>query len=340
MGIGRSRKRGNPSVAVFCGGISSEREVSLKSGEAVAAALGRAGFTVRRLEINDEDVESVIRRENPDVAFLALHGAFGEDGQIQAILERLGLPYTGSNPGASSNAMDKHAAKRLFVSAGIPTPPWILADRPRAAREAMAEGFAPPVVVKPIGAGSSVGVKIVRKAEELEPAIEEALRVSPPAMIETFIEGREFTVGILDDEDGTPRPLPPVELIVSREFYDYTAKYSDEGGTRYVCPAEVSPETTMRLKETALAAHMALGCRHMSRTDIRMDRAGNLWVLEVNTIPGFTDHSLLPKAAMAAGISFEELCARLVRLALASGSRADRFRRRMRRAREAMPAAD
>ncbi|MCX7804217.1 MAG: D-alanine--D-alanine ligase [Planctomycetota bacterium] len=312
------RRSGLPVVGVLYGGPSAEREVSLASGDAVASALARAGFDVRRLEMRDEDVGGLVGGSGADVAFLALHGEFGEDGQVQAILERIGIPYTGSPPAASANAMDKHAAKRLFVAAGIPTPPWILADRPRAAREVLESGFVPPLVVKPVGAGSSIGVTIVRRAEDLEPAIGKALEVSRPALIETFIAGREFTVGVLDDERGCPQALPPIELVVSRDFYDYTAKYSDEGGTRYICPADTGEEITERLQATALAAHRVLGCRHMSRTDIRMDRSGGLWVLEVNTIPGFTSHSLLPKAAMAAGITFEELCARLVRLALAA----------------------
>ncbi len=334
--IGRGRSN-RPVIGVLYGGASAEREVSLASGEAVASALSRAGFEVRRLEMRDDDVEKIVGGSGADVAFLALHGEFGEDGQVQAILEKMGIPYTGSRPMASANAMDKHAAKRMFVAAGIPTPPWILADRPRTARQALEEGFVPPLVVKPVGAGSSIGVTIVKRAEDLEAAVEQALAVSRPAIIETFVDGREFTVGVLDDECGRPTALPPIELVVSREFYDYTAKYSDGGGTQYICPADVDPENCEKLKATALAAHRALGCRHMSRTDIRMDKSWNPWVLEVNTIPGFTSHSLLPKAAMATGMTFESLCAHLVHLALATSEARKRAAAR-RRAASGVPA--
>ena len=212
--------------------------------------------------------------------------------------------------------MDKWAAKRKFVKAGIPTPAAILLNRTYAWNEIPASGMALPVVVKPVNAGSSIGVTIVRDAAAFEPALTSALRFSPSALVERFVDGREFTVGILENEDGSAQALPPVEVVAGREFYDYTAKYSD-AGTQYVCPARILDEQAAKLRELALASHRALGCRDMSRTDILVDRQGEPWVLEVNTIPGFTDHSLLPKAAAAAGVGFEELCVRLVHLALA-----------------------
>jgi D-alanine-D-alanine ligase len=294
-------------IAVLMGGPSAEREVSLRSGTAVANALTVTGAKVVPMDIRDA---TFTIPANVDVAFLVLHGTFGEDGALQRILEERGIAYTGSGTEASALAFDKVAAKQSFLIAGIPTPAYEVFEntQPNGARLARL-GF--PVVVKPSRQGSSVGISIVQQEAAFPEACELAGRYDSRLLAEQFISGRELTVGILDG-----RPLPVVEIRPKHPFFTYEAKYT-KGETDYLVPASLDKDVEFQAKSIALRAHDCLGCRDYSRVDLMLSQSGELFVLEVNTIPGFTETSLLPKAARAAGIEFPDLCARLVQLALA-----------------------
>ena len=291
-------------VAVLMGGPSAEAEVSLKSGAMVVAALRQAGLTAVPVEIHGTTVNLP---SDLDVAFIAMHGTFGEDGQIQRILEDHGVAYTGSDPGASARAFDKVLAKECFVEAGIPTPKSVVFDGVNVPEE-----LRWPLFVKPARQGSSVGISRVDDLAGLVQAYQQARQFDSQVLVEEFVRGREFTVGILD---GTA--LPVVEIRTKREFFDYQAKYTD-GATDEICPAPLEAMVAMRAKMFALRAHECLGCRDYSRVDLMMNEAtGQFYVLEVNTLPGMTANSLLPKAARAAGLEMPALCARMVQLALA-----------------------
>ena len=298
------------AIGVLYGGPSSEREVSLQSGENVAKALSGAGHDVHRVLLDESFSVRDAQSLGIDVAFLALHGEFGEDGRIQDILEEADIPYIGSGVDASAQAFDKMLAKRTFEKNNILTPAWMCVDVNELKETNYCIDLVPPVVVKPTTGGSSLGVTIVREYAQVRPAINKASEFGDSILIERFVKGRELTVGILGDE-----ALPVVELKVATEFYDYNAKYTDNR-TQLVCPAELDLEITLRVQALGLAAHRALGCRDLSRTDIILDERGAAWVLEVNTLPGMTSHSLLPRAAAAAGESFAGLCEKLLRLAL------------------------
>ncbi|HVM62137.1 MAG TPA: D-alanine--D-alanine ligase [Verrucomicrobiae bacterium] len=294
-------------IAVLMGGPSAEREVSLRSGTAVANALAAGGARVVPMDIRDA---TFTIPADVDVAFLALHGTFGEDGSLQRILDDRGIVYTGSGPEASARAFDKIAAKQAFVAAGVPTPAYEVFEVGQLPRSRVARlGF--PLVVKPSRQGSSVGISIVEQGDGLDAACELAGRYDPRLLAEQFVSGRELTIGILDG-----RALPVVEIRPKKGFYNYQAKYT-KGATEYLAPASLDRNIESQAKAMALRAHDCLGCRDYSRVDLMLSAVGELFVLEVNTIPGFTETSLLPKAARAAGIEFPELCARLVQLALA-----------------------
>ena len=289
-------------VGVLLGGLSSEREVSLKSGEAILAALRERGHDAVPVYV-DRDIDVALRQDKIDVAFIALHGRWGEDGCIQGLLESLGIPYTGSDVLASALAMHKGKAKELFRLHNLPTPAYYTLTAADAADLASVHGdFGFPCVVKPIREGSSVGVAIVRSLEELEPAIERALCFDDEILVERFITGKEVSVGVLDD-----RALGAVEVAPREGFYDYSNKYT-RGATEYFVPPRMSPERYRGVLAQALRAHTALGCRGATRVDMMVSDSGNEFVLEVNTIPGMTPTSLLPKIADHAGISFGELC--------------------------------
>jgi D-alanine-D-alanine ligase len=272
----------------------------------VAGALRESGAVVTELDVHGPDFELPVRT---DVAFVALHGTFGEDGGVQQVLEERGVSYTGSGPEASARAFDKVAAKGDFVAAKIPTPHYRVMDsaRPDFARLARMEL---PVVVKPARQGSSVGIEIVRRRSELEQACVDAARYDDQLVVEQFIKGRELTVGIFDG-----KPLPVIEIRPRERFFSYEAKYTP-GQTDYLVPAPLDAVTAARAQSLAMRAHDCLGCRDFSRVDLILANTGTLYVLEVNTIPGFTATSLVPKAAKAAGLSFQKLCARLVEMAL------------------------
>ncbi|HUW35094.1 MAG TPA: D-alanine--D-alanine ligase [Planctomycetota bacterium] len=291
-----------PKTAVLYGGTSAESEISKLTGMAVMGALQERGYDVVGIDAGGEFIRE-LRQNNVEVAFLALHGEFGEDGQIQAILTREGIPYTGSGVDASKLGMDKAASKRVMAERGVPTPRFCLAcvddDLEAVAREAALLGY--PLVAKPRCGGSSIGMSVVKRPAELDAAIAKSRAFEPDVLLEEFIDGRELTVGVMC---GTP--LPIVE-IVCEGTYDYNNKYL-AGRTQYHVNPKLSGAVARAVQDVGVATYRCLGCEGAARVDIRLDRADRPWVLEINTIPGMTATSLLPKAAQAAGIEFPELC--------------------------------
>ncbi len=295
-------------VAVLYGGMSAEREVSLSSGRQVLVALREAGYDVVPVEVgNDLRVVLAALDPPPDVVFNALHGRFGEDGAIQGVLDWLGIPYTHSGVRASALAMDKAAAKAVFVAAGLPVARGAVVD---VAALEHADPLPLPYVIKPVNEGSSVGVEIMRLGDNRRAAVAVAWRYGPDAMVEEYIPGRELTVAVMGD-----RALAVTEIASNTSFYDYEAKYA-EGGSRHVIPAAIDASIYAHALDVALAAHKALGCRGASRSDFRYDdtrgEPGRLVLLEVNTQPGLTPTSLLPEQAAHHGMSFPQLCAWMV----------------------------
>lgn len=284
------------NIAVLKGGISSEREVSLRTGAGVAEALRTLGHVVEEVDVQSEKFEIPAKSE---LAFICLHGTFGEDGRVQAILEKKGVPYTGEGVEVSRLAMEKLESKSRFRAAGVPTPDGGLWDGKTK------RTF--PFILKPVADGSSVGLHRVFNDTDFQAALADA---SGRMMIEEMITGRELTVGILGHE-----ALPVIEIRPHSGVYDYFSKYTS-GQTEYICPARISSETTRRVQEAAAAAHKSIGGRVYSRVDLMLDANENAWVLEINTIPGMTALSLLPKAAAAAGISYPQLCERIIHLSL------------------------
>lgn len=301
------------SIALLMGGTSAEREVSLHTGAQVAEALGTAGHQVRQLDTADLDFIDALREGAFDVVFICLHGRFGEDGTIQGLLEVLGLPYVGSGVLASALAMDKAASKRIFEACGLRTPRSVTLHSLPADLGPIVTDLGEKVVVKPASEGSSVGMSIVHASAELAAALALAFEHDDVVLVEQFVQGAEVTVGVLGNE--TLRALPTLEVVPEHEFYDYESKYVP-GMSKHIIPARVSEEAQAECQRVALDAHRALGCRGLSRSDTIVTPAGEVYLLEINTIPGMTSTSLLPDSARAAGISFPELCDRLVRLAL------------------------
>lgn len=294
-------------VGVLLGGLSAEREISLRTGAAISRALRERGYTVVELDVG-KDIARRLLEEGVEVAFIALHGRWGEDGCIQGLLESMGIPYTGSGVLASALGMDKVYAKRVFASHGLPTPPWRAFPTAAAALEAQDSlPFPFPVVVKPSREGSSVGVHICRTPEQYRPAVEEASRHAGTLLVEQFISGREVQGAVLDDE-----ALGVIEVVPAREFYDYEAKYKSGSGTQYLFPAPLPPEQYEKVNAVCLAAHRALGCSGATRSDVIATATGEVYLLEVNTLPGMTEASLLPKIAAGRGIDFASLCERLL----------------------------
>ena len=311
----------SPKVGVLLGGLSSEREVSLRTGETVLAALRDRGHDAIPIYV-DHDLDVALRQEPIDVAFIALHGRLGEDGCVQGLLELLGIPYTGSDVMASALAMHKGKAKELFRLHNLPTPAYYTLAADEVADLPGAHGdFGFPCVVKPIREGSSVGVTICSSLEDLAAAVDKALCFDDEVLVERFITGKEISVAILDD-----RALGAVEIAPREGFYDFQNKYT-RGATEYFVPPRLSPERYRGVLAQALGAHIALGCAGATRVDMMISESGNEFILEVNTVPGLTPTSLLPKIADAAGISFGELC----ELMLAGASLASRRGRGERR---------
>ncbi|MCK0165540.1 D-alanine--D-alanine ligase [Marinobacter sp. S6332] len=286
------------------GGDSAEREVSLKSGKAVLAALVSAGIDAFAIDVQGCLLKTV---ENPefDRVFIALHGRGGEDGTLQAILSQAGIPYTGSEVMASSLAMDKLRTKYVFAGCGLPTPKFKTMSAADEAEQIVQE-LRSPLSVKPSREGSSIGIRKVHNAVELAEAFEAAAALDSSVLVEEWVEGPEFTVSLLQD-----RALPAIGLSTDHVFYDYDAKYLADD-TRYRIPCGLAPEDEARLQNLALEAFRVVGCRTWGRVDIMQDAEGEFWLLEVNTVPGMTDHSLVPMSAKAAGISFEELVVRIL----------------------------
>lgn len=288
-----------------------EREVSLLSGAAVAAALAELGHEVREVDVGEAVVEQVASlRDRVDAVFIMLHGRLGEDGTVQGLLELLGIPYTGSGVMSSAVAMNKHMSKRIMRSHRIPVADDVMVTAEETARlgaGAVAEGIARdlgfPCMVKPNCEGSSAGASRVHGREELARAIEEAHLYDRLVMVERYIDGREVTVGLLG---GEPAVLPVLEVRPSKDYYDYECKYT-RGMTEYIVPAHIPEASARELQDLSLAAHDALGCEGLSRVDFMLDAQGRPYCLEINTIPGMTALSLIPKAAAAAGYSFAEV---------------------------------
>lgn len=302
-------------VDVLCGGDSPEREVSLSSGRAVAIALAEWGLFVREIDVlSKKDVLEKVSDSEADVFFIALHGGWGEDGTLQNLLDFLGKPYTGSGPKACMKAMDKILSKALFRQAGVPTPPsrcfeHFPKDLPVSEVEELFEKWG-KVVVKPACCGSTVGVSILDDPAGLSVAARRALCYDDAMLVEKYIPGREITVTVWQEE-GRIFALPAVEIKPKKGFYTYDAKYVP-GSTDYFCPAPLDEKIGSAVARAALEAHLVLGCRVYSRVDLRLSTEGEPFVLEVNTAPGMTATSLVPKAAAASGWSFAELCGRIV----------------------------
>lgn len=294
-------KRDYGRIGIFMGGPSAEREVSLRSGKAVLEALLSKRHNAKPVEL-DTVTKEELKSLDIDIAFIALHGSFGEDGQLQSMLEELNMPYTGSRVAASRLAMDKVASRGRFQRNGLSVPKC----------EVLRNGanpnlkFGMPIVIKPSAQGSSVGLSIVDCIDDLKGAINKAFEFGEEVIIEEYIEGKEITVGIMED-----RPLPVIQIVPRRRFYDYVAKYTS-GMTEYLVPAPLSKVECEAAQEAGLTAHKCLGCRSFSRVDMILNKENVPVVLEVNTIPGLTQLSLLPKAAWQAGIEFPELCEKML----------------------------
>ncbi len=291
-------------IGVLLGGRSAEREVSLKSGHAVLAALKKLNLDAHPFDLGTQELEGLFR-ENFSSVFIALHGRYGEDGTVQGMLDLMGLPYTGSGVMASALAMDKWRTKLIWQAAGIPTPRYHLLNADTDFNQVVAE-LGLPLMVKPINEGSSIGMSKVIAADELHGAYELAVRHDALVMAEQFIAGTELTAGILVNE-----ALPLIRLETPRVFYDYEAKYLSNN-TRYICPAGLEATQEKYIQDLSLRAFQILGCRSWGRVDLMLDNKGAPYFLEANTSPGMTDHSLVPMAARQAGLSFEELVGRII----------------------------
>ncbi len=301
-------------VLLLKGGTSGEREISLVSGAAVAKALREMGFDVTEVDTGEDGYLHTIIETPSDVVFICLHGKYGEDGTMQGLCELLGKPYVGPGVLASALAMDKARAKHLYVAAGLSTPTsFVLSRDDEYTIDKIVAAVGERCVVKPTTEGSALGVTIVHDPADLQAAIDTVFAIDSTALIESYVSGIEVTAAVMGNAD--PIALPIIEIIPQNEFYDFESKYAP-GGAQHICPARISDEATQACQKAAIAAHEALGCKGVSRTDIIIDDAGTCWVLETNTIPGMTATSLLPDAARAIGIEFPDLCKKMVELAL------------------------
>jgi len=300
-------------IGVLMGGPSSEREISLKSGKAVYEALKQLNVDVVSIDVQSDDIEEnteLLKSQKINCAFIALHGRFGEDGQVQGILDNLNIPYTGSGSLASSLAIDKIASRRILEIADVKVPRYkVLAKNSYRQDWKFNDNFGFPVVVKPATNGSSIGLSIVDEEKSLSKAIDLAFTFDKRIIIEEYIRGREVTVSILDN-----CALPVVEIIPKKRFFDYEAKYQ-AGMTDYIVPAKLEEKIARRAQDTASQVHKLLGCRGFSRVDMILSTDNIPVVLELNSVPGLTPNSLLPKAALVAGIEFKQLCLKLIKLA-------------------------
>lgn len=304
-------------IGVLMGGQSSEREVSLRTGAAVHGALCRLGYDAVTVDVGPT-LSRDLREQKIAVAFLALHGPGGEDGSIQGFLETVGIPYTGSGVQASAVGMHKVTTKTVLAAHAIPVPAGMVIKRGERISHAQALRSSKlrwPVVVKPASEGSTIGVTIVKKPAQWNPALSLAHRYDREAMVEAYIPGHEVTVSLLGRENETPVVLPAVEIVAPGGFYDFSAKY-EKGKTQYLCPAPLPAAVTKEIGVLALRAFEVLGCAGAARVDFRITPRGRPYVLELNTVPGMTETSLLPMAAVQAGIGYEELTERILESAL------------------------
>jgi D-alanine-D-alanine ligase len=293
-------------IGVMMGGLSREREISLRTGKAILKALLEKGYHASSINV-DQNIAETLVKEKIEMAFIALHGRFGEDGTIQGMLELMRIPYTGSGVLASALALNKIMAKKLFFCENIPTPTYEVFLREEIEKKLPKTTSIPlPLIVKPAREGSTIGVSIVREEGELSSALTEAGKYDEEILVEEFVEGKEITVGILEDI-----PLPVIEIAPKSGFYDFHSKYT-RGETDYIIPARVSREKYLYAQEISLKAFRVLGCSGCARVDLMTDENENPFVIDVNTMPGMTETSLLPKAASYAGISFEDLVERIL----------------------------
>ena len=298
-------------VAVVMGGTSAEREISIKTGSGVMRALQELGYDAQSLDYDDRFIDA-IREISPDVVFIALHGPGGENGQIQGLLEYLNLPYTGSGVEASAIAMDKHLTKKLCAAEGLPTAAWDLYDLTGGTLPLLPGSLDLPLVIKPRFEGSSVGVTIVRTHEQWTKAMIDAAENYDEIIAEEFVEGHEFSCGVLGEE-----ALPVIEILANRdEFYTYGAKY-DQNGSTHIVPARIDGDLSARIQMLALSVHRLIGLRDYSRSDFMVSKEGRPYFLEINSLPGFTATSLVPDACAAIGISYNAIVDRLIGYALA-----------------------
>ena len=306
----------NKKIAVVMGGPSAEREVSLNTGRAILTALQEKGYHAVGIDLVPRHFIAQLQQEKIEVVFNAIHGLYGEDGLLQGTLEMLGIPYTGSGVLASAMAMDKTVSKRLFMSGEIPTPQSRLYNKRDidldVVLQEIQEVFGVPVVVKAAAQGSSIGVSIVEDMADIKSAITEAFKYSGHIVVEEFIKGKELTVSILGNEQ--PKALPIIEIVPQSGRYDYTSKYT-KGATEYIVPARLEATVAEHIQHIALEAYKLLGCRGIGRVDVMLSDDNQPYVLEINTIPGMTATSLVPKAAAAIGISFADLCEQMLLMA-------------------------
>lgn len=298
----------NQVVAVVMGGPSAEREVSLNTGAAIANALREYGYTnVVEIDLDPRNFGKQLAESKAEVVFNAVHGLYGEDGRLQTLLEIREMPYTGSGMIASVSCMDKVITKRMLRDAGISTPACLIVNKKESSiKEKIMQRFSLPVVIKPASQGSSIGVEIVKEENQLDEALANAFKYSRDILVEEFIGGKELTVSMMQ-KDGEVVALPVIHIAPHSGMYDYHSKYT-KGATEYICPADLDEETTKKVQEISKQAYEVLGCSGVARADVMLDEEGNGYVLEINTVPGMTATSLVPKAAAAAGISFPELC--------------------------------
>jgi D-alanine-D-alanine ligase len=299
-------------IGVVMGGQSSEREISLKTGTAVHQALLRRGYDAVALDAA-ESLPEQLRKQGVKLAFLALHGPGGEDGVVQGFLEVVGIPYSGSGVRASAVAMHKGLTKTVLEAAGVPVAPGaqLLRGEQPIKKTALPKGLKWPVVTKPATQGSTIGISIVRDPSQWPAALRLAYRYDPDVLVETFIPGRELTVPVLDG-----MALPAVEIVAPEGFYDFSAKYRKKGETQYLCPAPIPARMTNILAAYAVKAYRAIGCDGAARIDFRLTPKGAPFVLEINTIPGMTETSLLPMSAASAGLDYDALCEAILQSAL------------------------
>ncbi len=312
----------NVRIGVLMGGRSSERDISLKTGRAVYQALIRRGYDAVAIDITDR-LPRDLEDQKVAIAFLSLHGPGGEDGAVQGFLETMGIPYTGSGIRASAVGMHKAATKMLLAAHGIPLPTGTVVrecDRPSLAKVLRQTKLRLPIVVKPVSQGSTIGVTIIRHSRQWKEALTLAHRYDPEAMVESYIPGHEATVSILGTAAEGPKVLPAIEIVASDGFYDFASKYQ-KGRTRYLCPAPLPPKVVHHISELARRTYEVLGCEGAARVDFRITPRGRPYVLEINTVPGMTETSLLPMAAAHVGIAYDDLVEQILQSALDRASR-------------------